>query len=108
MSLCPQPGSHVPEETARVARAAFPKGNSYLTLRAELETIYADSFFEDLGDFRERFYCDRVCMPRCSSGYGKPSLFREVILWVCKTQRWNPISLFVRLRSPIYAWQRPK
>ena len=48
MSLCPQPGSHVPEETARVARAAFPKGNSYLTLRDELETIYADSFFEDL------------------------------------------------------------
>ena len=48
MSLCPQPGSHVPEETARVARAAFPKGNPYLTLRDELETIYADSVFEDL------------------------------------------------------------
>jgi transposase len=48
MSLRPQPGSHVPEETARVARAAFPKGNPYLTLRDELETIYADSVFEDL------------------------------------------------------------
>jgi transposase len=48
MSLCPQPGSHVPEETARVARAAFPKGNPYLTLRDELETIYADSVFENL------------------------------------------------------------
>jgi transposase len=48
MSLCPQPGSHVPEETVRVARAAFPKGNPYLTLRDELETIYADSDFEDL------------------------------------------------------------
>jgi transposase len=48
MSLCPQPGSHVPDETARVARAAFPKGNPYLTLRDELETIYAESFFEDL------------------------------------------------------------
>jgi transposase len=48
MSLCPQPGSHVPEETARVARAAFPKGNPYLTLRDELETIYADSAFEGL------------------------------------------------------------
>lgn len=48
MSLRPHPGSHVPEETARVARAAFPKGNPYLTLRDELETISADSFFEDL------------------------------------------------------------
>ena len=48
MSLRPQPGSHVPEETARVARAAFPKGNPYLALRDELETIYADSVFEAL------------------------------------------------------------
>ena len=48
MSLCPQPGSQVPEETARVARAAFPQGNPSLTLRDELETIYADSCFKDL------------------------------------------------------------
>ena len=48
MSLCPRSGSHVPEETARVAQAAFPKGNPYLTLRDELETIYADSYFADL------------------------------------------------------------
>jgi len=48
MSLCPQPGSQVPEETARVARAAFPKGHPYLTLRDELETMYAESFFEDV------------------------------------------------------------
>ena len=34
LKLCPiQP---VPEETARVARAAFPQGNPYLTLRDEL------------------------------------------------------------------------
>jgi transposase len=48
MSLRPQPGAPVPEETARVARAAFPKGNPYLTLRDELETIYADSLFAAL------------------------------------------------------------
>ena len=48
MSLCPQPGAHVPAETARVARAAFPKGTPYLPLREELETIYAASFFEAL------------------------------------------------------------
>ena len=43
MSLRPHPGSHVPDETAQVARAAFPKGNPYLPLRDELDTIYADS-----------------------------------------------------------------
>jgi len=30
MSLHPTPITPVPEETARVARAAFPKGNRYL------------------------------------------------------------------------------
>ena len=48
MSLRLQPGSHVPAETAQVARAAFPKGNPYWTLRDELETIYADGVFADL------------------------------------------------------------
>lgn len=48
MSLHPQLGSQVPAETARVARSAFPKGNSYLTLRDELETIYTDSLFAAL------------------------------------------------------------
>lgn len=33
MSLHPQPIAPVPEETSRVARAAFPKGNPYLTFR---------------------------------------------------------------------------
>ena len=33
MSLQPHPSTPVPEDTARVARAAFPKGNPYLTLR---------------------------------------------------------------------------
>jgi transposase len=44
MSLRSRLESHVPEETARVARAAFPKGSPCLTLRDELERIYADSF----------------------------------------------------------------
>ena len=32
MSLRPHPIVPVPEDTARIARAAFPKGNPYLTL----------------------------------------------------------------------------
>ena len=37
-----------PEETARVARAAFPKGNLYLKMRDELGTFYEDADFTAL------------------------------------------------------------
>jgi transposase len=48
MSLDPDPLGPVPEETARVARAAFPKGTLYLTLRDELGPLYEDGLFADL------------------------------------------------------------
>jgi len=48
MSLKPQPISPVPEETARIARAAYPKGNVYLHMRDELGTIYEDESFTTL------------------------------------------------------------
>ena len=35
----------VPEETVRVARAAYPKGNLYLSLHDHLGTIYEDKLF---------------------------------------------------------------
>ena len=38
----------VPEETARIARAAYPKGNIYLQLRDTFGTIYQDEQFVDL------------------------------------------------------------
>src|SRR5262245_32075194 len=38
----------VPEDTARVARAAFPKGNPYLLLRDTLGTIFQDDDFTAL------------------------------------------------------------
>src|SRR3712207_2710931 len=37
-----------PEQTARIARAAFPKGSPYLTLRNTLGTIFEDGHFADL------------------------------------------------------------
>ena len=40
--------SPVPELTARVARAAFPKGNPYLRLRDELGPVFRDGDFADL------------------------------------------------------------
>jgi transposase len=48
MSLKPTVIQPVPEETARVARAAFRKGNPLLQLRDELGTIFSDEGFADL------------------------------------------------------------
>ena len=48
MSLRPSPIGPVPGETARVARAAFRKGNPLLKLRDELGAMFADADFADL------------------------------------------------------------
>jgi len=48
MSLKPGPIHPVPEETNRVARASFPKGNLYLTLRDKLGPIFDDEDFAGL------------------------------------------------------------
>jgi hypothetical protein len=48
MSLQPRPNPPVPHDTARVARAAFPRGNPYLRLRDELGTVFGDDDFADL------------------------------------------------------------
>src|SRR5437764_2749151 len=48
MSLHPHLIAPVPAETARVARAAFPKGHPYLTFREALGTIFQDEDFASL------------------------------------------------------------
>src|SRR5919198_5166213 len=48
MSLKATPIPPVPEETARVARAAFPKGAPWIFLRDELGTLYEDADFAAL------------------------------------------------------------
>jgi transposase len=52
MSLHSRHPEPVPEETARVARTAFPRGNRYLRMRDELETIYVDETFTALFPLR--------------------------------------------------------
>ena len=52
MSLHPHIIAPVPEETARVARAAFPKGHPYLTFREALGTIFQDEDFASLCAYR--------------------------------------------------------
>ena len=42
MSMLP---NAIPEETIRVARAAFPRGNLYLTMRDQLGTLYENEHF---------------------------------------------------------------
>jgi transposase len=46
--LRPQPMLPIPEETARVARAAFPKGHPYLALADTLGDLFADEQFAAL------------------------------------------------------------
>src|SRR4051794_38310368 len=52
MSLRPQAIAPVPDETARVAQAAFPKGSLGLSLRDEIGVIYADHDFAALFPMR--------------------------------------------------------
>src|SRR3954453_22267837 len=57
VSLKPNPVPDVPELTARVARAAFPKGNPYLRLRDELGPVFRDGDFADLYPRRGQPHC---------------------------------------------------
>jgi transposase len=48
MSLPRRPLESIPAETARVARAAFPKGSLALQLRDEVGVVYQDAAFAAL------------------------------------------------------------
>ena len=48
MSLKPFVIEPIPEETSRIARAAFPKGNIYLSMRDELGIVFCDADFTEL------------------------------------------------------------
>jgi transposase len=52
MSLRPRPINDIPDQTVAVAKAAFPKGNVYMTMRDELGTFFADEAFADLSSER--------------------------------------------------------
>jgi transposase len=54
MSLRPCPIGPVPDETARVARAAFPRGSAWMRLRDVLGQIYEDATFAGLFSHRGR------------------------------------------------------
>jgi transposase len=48
MSMHPQAIGTIPEETVRVAHAAFPRGNPYMTMRDQLGPLFDDQDFVNL------------------------------------------------------------
>ena len=48
MSLKPQPMGPIPPETARVAKAACPKGSTFIKMRDKLGVLFEDTMFTDL------------------------------------------------------------
>jgi transposase len=54
MAMRSQPIGPVPKDTARVAKAAFPKGSAYIEIRDVLGSIYEDEDFADLFEVRGR------------------------------------------------------
>lgn len=52
MSLKPDECKCIPEETRKVAKAAFPKGNVYLWIGDELGEVYTDQSFAELYSLR--------------------------------------------------------
>lgn len=54
MSLHPEPIDPVPDETARIAHAAFPRGNTNVQMRDVLGVMYDDATFADLFSTRGR------------------------------------------------------
>lgn len=48
MSLKPEPIPPVPPATARIAKAAFPKGSTFIRMRDELGVLYTNETFAPL------------------------------------------------------------
>src|SRR5947199_89592 len=51
MSLQPQKLPEIPEETARIAKILFPKGNKYMWLRDELDATYKEAAIRQTNRF---------------------------------------------------------
>lgn len=82
MSLHPQSEYPVPEQTRRVARAAFPKGTLAIGVADALGTVYSDAPFADL-------------FPRRGRPADAPA--RLALARCCSSRKASPIA---RLRTP--------
>lgn len=73
MSMRPHAIPAIPDETVRVAHAAFPHGNTYLIMRDQLGTLYKDEQFAALFPKRGRpaeapWQLALVCVFQCVEG----------------------------------------
>jgi hypothetical protein len=96
MSMKPQEISPVPEETARVARAANPKGNVYMQMRDELGSIYQDQMFTALFPRRGQPAEARLSF---SSGDGD-AIYGGVVRSASRRGRARTHRLEIRPRAP--------
>src|ERR1700759_1627885 len=77
MSLRPQqPLPPVPNDTARLARAAFRRGNPYMLLRDRLRAVFDDMGFADL--WHERYDCRVEVMRLPETGPKRDAYFIQV------------------------------
>ncbi|AQW54228.1 hypothetical protein SHXM_07691 [Streptomyces hygroscopicus] len=67
MSLRPVPAPEIPEMTARVARAAFPKGCLAMRVRDELGVLFQDADFAAAFPAVAGRVLLRGCRPWCRS-----------------------------------------
>ena len=119
MSLRPQPIGSIPEQTARVAHAAFPKGHPYLTLRDHLGTIFQDEDFAALypawgypraapvaAGPRHDYAVPRTAV-RPPGGRGGASAHRlEVSVRAGTDGPWLRLFRALRIPRPLAGWER--
>jgi transposase len=82
MCLKPESIDAVPEETTRIARAAYPTGNIYLQLRDEFGAIYKDEQFLALYPRRGQpaeapWRLALVSVMQCAGGIIRPTSSRR-------------------------------
>lgn len=77
MTLHVQTDFSIPEETVRVARAAYPHGNTLMKLRDALGTIYQGQTFASLFPHNGRSGCGRFRLSRsCARSGSKTTALR--------------------------------
>ena len=82
MTFHPHSIGPVPEETARIAHAACPKGNPYLHMRDLLGTLYDDQLFATLFPPQIRQLqpgCGRFLLWRSFAGSGSNSFMPPLV-----------------------------
>src|SRR5687767_13070865 len=74
MSMHAPLGYQIPDETVRVAEAAFPKGNMYMELHAKLGMLYTNTQFAHLFRQLTNRHTTRHAWPWCwCSSFSKDS-----------------------------------